>query len=569
MKSSPPSYRPLSPHYDHADTSLKRKLFPFTLILISVWMVYVFGLLWLLERAVRKGMRSVDPSWFLTTLPDLLLTVFAQAHVAITGMHLTRLGASCLLYPSTAPRTWQDLFWMADHGWEGPVGMVTTTLDSIRTRSRASFTFIIFATTCAIGLLTPVALSRAYEIKQVVLMNSIDIQPSTTNFKKMQHVEGYTQVGVSMGSWATGTSVADIYNTSLFLPQGVSQTATFQPREFFFAGDIHNATAVLPGVHLKGSCAPIDIGSSGLDTSNVTTSWAPFCRSRIPQFVGDATGQDFGSTAGFSHFELRLCSNGTWDFALGRSSDKAQSENTGYAYYDYSLSDNSSNKGLIQCNSTLTTGTAAVSGLNRTFAGFTRHTLYNASDSTGGEPLLDPMYAAFYMLALDKNREDSFRRGSLMRGLGFQHRQDVGANVEVAPLTPENISESLWGSVAHYTSAIAVLSRDNTVTYPAQVPIPVAIYTRDLPFAIIAYGLLIVWFILVAGTTSWSFRRTFSAGLDSYVAAQLIFREKALLEGLPIGEMGDNNRLTAPFRALTSSRYRESSETDSLYKSRG
>ncbi|KAK1232462.1 hypothetical protein PQX77_004400 [Marasmius sp. AFHP31] len=567
MKSSPPSYRPLSPHYDQANTSLKRKVFPFTLILIIVWVVYIFGLLWLLERAVRKGMQSIDPSWFLTTLPDLALTVFAQAHVAITGMHLTRLAASCLLYPSTAPRTWQDLFWLADHGWEGPVGMVTVTLDSIRTRSRASFTFIIFATTCAIGLLTPIALSRAYEIKQVVLMESVEMRPSTTNFNKMQHVEGYTQVGVGMGSWVTGTSVADIYNSSLFLPQGISHNATFQPREFFFAGDINNATATLPGFHLKGSCAPIDISSSGLDTTNVTTSWAEFCRLRIPQFVGEVKDQNFGSTSGFSQFDLHLCSNGTWDFAFGRSSDKAQTANVGYVYYDYSLN-NASSKALIQCNSTLTTGTAAVSGLNRTFTGFTRQTLYNASDSTGGEPLLDPMYAAFYMLSLKENREDSFRRGSLMRGLGFQHRQDVGANVEMAPSTPENISEAFWGSVAHYTSAIAVLSRDNTVAFPAQVPRPVAIYTRDLPFALIAYGLLIVWFILVVGTTSWSFRKTFSSGLGSYEAAQLIFREKALLEGIPIGEMGDNNRMTAPFRALTSSRYRESSETDSLYKSR-
>ncbi|KAL0576406.1 hypothetical protein V5O48_005595, partial [Marasmius crinis-equi] len=466
------SYQPVyhdAHGHDNGYERSKRKIFPFTLILFTLWVAFIIGLLWLLERAVTHGPRSVHPPWTLTTLPDLLLTVFAQAHGPITAMHLTRIAVSALQYPSSAPNSWKELFWLADHNWEGPVGIVTSAWDSIRSRTRASFTFILFATTCVIGIIIPVVLTSAYEVRQVQLMESVDIQPSTTTFKKMQHVDAYTQVGVGMGSWGTGTSVADIYNTSLFHPEGQQNTnRTAQPREFFFAGDVSNATTTLPGLHLKGSCAPIDIDASGLDTKTLNTTWTPFCRARLgPQFDGSETPgtQNFGGQADFGEFTLNVCSNATWSFALARSPDGARTENTGYAYYQYSLT-NATGRGLIQCNSTLTTGTALVSGLNRTYTGFSRQTLYNSSDSTGGEPLLDPLFAAFYHLANKATRDMNFQQGSAIRGLGFQYREDVGASTMMTSASPELISEGLWGAVAHFTSAIAVLSRDTDLTFP-------------------------------------------------------------------------------------------------------
>ncbi|KAK1225510.1 hypothetical protein PQX77_011547 [Marasmius sp. AFHP31] len=540
---------------DGVHTTLERRIFPFTLVLISVWVVYIAGLLWLLEEAVRHGTQSPNPPWAFTTLPNLLLTVFAQAHVPITGMHLSRVGVSALQYSSSAPRSWQELFWMADHKWEGPIGMVTSTLDSIRARKRASLTFVLFATTCAIGLLNPIILTRAYQVRQVEVVEDVQIRPSTTNFKRMQQVDGYTQAGVGMGSWATGTSVADIYNTSVFLPEGSSEMAgisTFQPREFFFAGDVRNATATLPGLHLKGSCAPIDITSSGLDTSNVTTSWRPFCLSHIPGFVGELPAQQyFPGQSGFHNFSLSLCNNASWGLTFAKSDDEAQSENVGYVYYefDYSLT-NYSSRGLIQCKSSLTTGTAAVSGRNRTFTSFFRQTLYNFSESTGAEPLLDPLYASFYILGNPQTRDNNFRQGSVIRGLGFQYLEGREGGTIMTPLDSTDISEGLWGSIAHYTGATGVLSRDSSLVFPAQIPRPVAVYTRNRPFAIGAYGMLILWLLLVLVLTAWSFRRTFSGGLDSYVAAELVFREKDLLEGVPFGGVDSNNRLTKSFRVL-------------------
>ncbi|KAK1226345.1 hypothetical protein PQX77_010672 [Marasmius sp. AFHP31] len=543
---------------DSVRTPLERKIFPLSLVLISIWVVYIAGLLWLLEEAVRHGTRSPSPPWALTTLPDFLLTVFAQAHVPITGLHLSRVGVSALQYRSSAPRSWQELFWLADQKWKGPVGMFTSMMDSYNSSTRPSLTYVLYALTCVVGIVNPLILRRAYQVRQVEVIQNVQIQPSTTNYKRMQQVNGYTQAGVGMGSWATGTSVADIYNTSVFLPVGSIETATsVQPREFFFAGDVRNATATLPGLHLQGSCVPMDIASSGLDTSNVTTSWGPFCLSRFGYHAGGnspevmISNQGFNGQTGFKTFSLSLCNNATWSSAFSRSHDEAQSENVGYVYYEleYSATDYSS-RALIQCHSILTTGTAVVSGLNRTFTEFSRQRLFNSSESTNAEPLLDPLFASFYVLGDPGTRDGNFRQGSVIRGLGFQYLASGEGGTIMTPLGPTNISEGLWGSVAHYTGATGVLSRDSSLVFPAQVPRPVAVYTRNRPFAIGAYGTLILWLILVLVITAWSFRKTFSGSLDSYVAAELVFRDKDLLEGVPIGEVKDNKRLTGSFRAL-------------------
>ncbi|KAL0065783.1 hypothetical protein AAF712_007271 [Marasmius tenuissimus] len=365
-------------------------------------------------------------------------------------------------------------------------------MDSYKSSTRPSLTFVLYAITCIVGLVNPLILRRAYQVRQVEVIENVEIQPSTTNFRRMQQVDRYTQAGVGMGSWTTGTSVTDIYNTSVFLPVGSTETAaSVQPREFFFAGDIRNATATLPGLHLQGSCAPVDIASSGLDISNVTSSWSPFCLSRFGYRAGGAppdvlfSDQNFNGQSGFKSFSLSLCNNATWALAFSKSHDEAQSENVGYAYYEfeYSATDYSS-RALIQCNSIFTTGTAVVSGPNRTFTGFSRQTLFNSSESTGAEPLLDPLFASFYVLGDPKTKDGNFRQGSVIRGLGFQYLASSERGTIITQLSPTNISEGLWGSVTHYTGATGVLSRDSSLVFPAQVPRPVAVYTRNRPFAI-------------------------------------------------------------------------------------
>ena len=81
-------------------------MYPLTLILLVIWIMFVGALMWLLERAVALGPTDPSPPWTLTILPRYLLTIFTQGHSTITAMHLSRIAISALQYSSSAPNTW-------------------------------------------------------------------------------------------------------------------------------------------------------------------------------------------------------------------------------------------------------------------------------------------------------------------------------------------------------------------------------------------------------------------------------------------------------------------------------
>ncbi|KAL0576996.1 hypothetical protein V5O48_005006 [Marasmius crinis-equi] len=117
------------------------------------------------------------------------------------------------------------------------------------------------------------------------------------------------------------------------------------------------------------------------------------------------------------------------------------------------------------------------------------------------------------------------------------------------PLSPQTISEGLWSGATHHVALIGTLSKQNQ-HFNASVPINVALYTRNMSYAAAAYAMLMLWLALLVGAMAWSYQRTFSPSLNSYVAAKLIHQEKFLLEDVPIDAAGDNNRLKAPFKPL-------------------
>ncbi|KAJ6553838.1 hypothetical protein B0H10DRAFT_1240223 [Mycena sp. CBHHK59/15] len=132
--------------------------YPASLVLLAIWIVFVAVLLWLLESAVAHGPRSLTPLWTYTTLPSLLLTVFAQGHGAVTAMHLARVSVSALHSRRTAPNTWAEVFWMSDRMWQGPVGLLSTVFAASRLRVRTSGHFVLCAVTCLVALVTPIVL---------------------------------------------------------------------------------------------------------------------------------------------------------------------------------------------------------------------------------------------------------------------------------------------------------------------------------------------------------------------------------------------------------------------------
>ncbi|KAL0570261.1 hypothetical protein V5O48_011703 [Marasmius crinis-equi] len=555
-----PSYQLVSPTKSRLDTDgTKSKLYPFSLILIGLWTVFIVTLVWWMERVVRDGphiahlvTNNYTPPWTMTTLPSLLMTVFAQAHVPITGIHLARIAVSALQHSSSSPNSWLELFWLADQEWLGPVGIARTTWKSIRSRMRTSLTFILFATTSAVALITPVLMTQAYTTDGVEFMHiQRPIQVlDAISFEKMQQLEASTQLSVGLQSWGVDKYLAsNLDHEILYYPRELPHDELSIFNEPFVAGNVANATVYdLPGLRLNVTCSLVS--SSDLDTGNLNASWPFFCQSRIPQFNGLTPVRRTGGAKDLSEFSLYLCNNQTTAFPFTDTfqspnafrftdADQTQSRNMGYLYYNYtSFRDNKTQNtsGLIQCNSTLTTGTVVADGLPHSYRLFAPRRFLNASSAK--EPLLDPLFAIFTSLGrseVDPNMVDDLFQTPLGLSKGFA--EDVSRSVV----------DNLRSAVTIFTTALARLSRD-MVSYPAQVPIPVAVFSRNDAYATCTYLLLGLWGILIGTITVRSYRRTFSPSLSSYVAAEMIFRERALLEGVPIGEVDDNGRLKTPFR---------------------
>ncbi|KAK1234905.1 hypothetical protein PQX77_001867 [Marasmius sp. AFHP31] len=551
-------------------TAPKAKLHSLSLIVIGLWIAYISGLLYWLEHVVRHGPEQVDlaGSYFngtpplsrvqyLTTvdLPNILLTVFTQAHVPVTGMHLARIAVSAVQHRN-APRTWRELFWLADRQWLGPIGIFRTIHESRYFRGvRVSYTFFLFAITSVVALVTPLLLSQAYRVNSVLTSGTVYLNVfNAVSFNKLSAVDAPAQRNMGIRSWEGDGDFAQVIDSRIFyLPRGVSRKFSppyfLPPGETFIAGDIVNVTVPqLRGLHLKVSCAPID--SQGLDTPgrlDTLDSWATFCKSRIPNFHGlppamrtDGAHPSFNLTS----ISIYLCNNGTTAFPF---SEGPQSRNTGYAYYTGAytrtletggnITQNAS--GLVQCNSTLTTGTVHAFGASHTFTNFTPKWLLDSSDvDETAEPLIDPLFATFNSLA-----QDGVDLGRTILGYGLrdsEYRGIEGHTSEADIML--SVLQSLHDGVVIFTDVLARLSRD-IETYNATVSIPVALFTRDTPWAISAYALLLLWVFLVGALTAWGYRRTFSDNLDSYVAAELILRERSLLEDVPLGEVGDNEKL--------------------------
>ncbi|KAL0568652.1 hypothetical protein V5O48_013331, partial [Marasmius crinis-equi] len=539
----------------------KQQIHPLSLILLILWAIFTIGLLCLLEGAVAHGPGSAgednnfDPPWTFTTLPTILLTVFTQAHIPITAFHLARIAVSALQNPNTTPNSWAELFWLADQEWKGPVGIVKTALLSIRSRTRASFIYILFATTCAIALVTPVLLSQAYRVQQVLVTASHRIQLSAVMFMPISSMEGLiTQAPMGLASWETGLSVTDMYNASLFTPKDQPRNTTLHPQDFFFGSDIGNASVTLPGFRLQGNCGALNVPNPIFLSDNLTIQmdiYQDYCSqlgcdaSKIPYEANFTAGDDTKLT-------LFMCDSPGVDSLLSIETRESLSiSETGIFFYQYDSTPSTISPvkmhGLIQCNSTLSAGTASLSGVDHTYTDFTPQ---NMTESISN-PLFSFTESLFILRThfVNTSLTTPFISAPVFRALGLGphvHDTDTPPN----PPSPLTISEGLWMGVSHHVASFANILKEPNRVFNASIPRNVALYTRNTPYAVAAYVMLILWLTLLALATAWSYRRTFSPSLNSYVAAELVHRERFLLEDVPIGAAGDNDRLKAPFKPL-------------------
>ncbi|KAH8830605.1 hypothetical protein DL96DRAFT_956496 [Flagelloscypha sp. PMI_526] len=510
-------------------------------------------MVWLLEKAVSSGPTSAPPPRSYTKLPTLALTLFAQAHAAITSMHLARIAISSLSSPRTAPNTWAEVFWMADRAWSGPVGIVVALKDSLFLKVKLSLTFLLFAFTCLVALATPAVLSRAFPIQNIPVITSGSIQPKTFNTAAIQVASGYIQQGIGFGSWGTGLSAYSLLSSSMFVPKELNfnkyQSST-DPTDFFMAGNIGpDANGTLPGLRIQGSCSVISPGSGVPDAtgatsaSNLTTLLNPYCTSKFKIGFAGAI-----AISGIRDLDLLIADCTTLQFSSLRT-EPTFSE--GYLLYSYSETGiANSGQGLIHCTSNTTTGTAYLQGANGTFTDFQYSPLFNASTSSnGGEPLTDPLTSTFYGLMDQQQTSGAPMKEAVQRGFGLVAVPTAtGQAFDV--LTPDVVANRMWSAVAHNLAAIGTLSWRDTVAYNITKPVFYAVHVHASPYREAAYALLGLWAVLLLAITGYGYRRSAAPGLDSYAASWLVARQgHNLVVREPLSDPAGNTNLKLQFGA--------------------
>ncbi|KIJ53950.1 hypothetical protein M422DRAFT_775228 [Sphaerobolus stellatus SS14] len=532
------------PYVTPINEETKSAWYPKSIALVVLWISYIIGMIVLLEKAVEAAPHSVIQPWAYTVLPGLTLTLFAQGHLVITSIHLSRVGVSALHSPRTAPRSWAELYWLADGKWHGPMGIVTTLMTAAKHQTGLSLTFLAFALTCIIATATPIIFSRAYPVGTLDVLQNTTISPSTFSLKALLAIESYAQVGTGGGSWSTGLSIFESYNDSVYTPLNQLRGDT---SDFFFAGSSLQTDTRLPGLRLQGGCQPYQNDSLLAVLDN--TTFPTFCDSGV--FNG-SQAQLIRPRAVSNPWSVTLifgaCSEN--DYAFG-TPEFAISTNTAYFYF---ISSNATNgpvtKGMVKCQSVLSVGDADVSGIRGTYEDFKVFPNTAVLGAQGGEPLEDPLAAVIYALnpdpsATDGSPDDTVH-STIVKQLGYNATL-VGGSLNFTQPTMDIFADRVWFGVSHMTAGLGLLSRTSDTVYPAISHHTVSGRTRSPLFVKIAFALLGSWLLALLAVTAYTYRKTFAPSLNSYVAAHLSVKEGVLMEEKISDEPAENGRLRSSY----------------------
>jgi len=385
----------------------------------------------------------------------------------------------------------------------------------------------------------PVILSQAYQIENVDVLETTIIQPSTLSLEGMNTVDGYTQIASGSGSWGTGSSVINAYNSSVYLPLNASRSNI---NDLFFAGDILDADTTLQGIRLQGECNPYENGETTAVLANISM-FPIFCNTSLVLSIG-GVGFPPKSVTSVNNINLSYayCTNGN-SFELPFGNNKTESRVTAYVYIN-STNLTTATTGFIKCQSTFSLGTAVLSGGNRTYEDFQQNTFWNSSEAQGGEEFMDPLAGIMYYLG-NNPPGSSFESDSLVvRQFGFRDELIDNGDFEFTQPTLGVLANQLWLGVAHMAAVTALLSTTSDTEYNATVHHITAGRTRSLDYALAAIALLGLWMGALVYTSVRSYRLALAPSLDTYLAARLIVDEVGLVDE---GDPSDNPRLRMPF----------------------
>ena len=198
-------------------------------------------------------------------LPSTLRTIFIQAHGPITAMHLARLAVSALDTSWASPRTWTEVFWLANRRWSGPVGLAETGWAmASRRRAHMSLGFCLFALISIVALGTPVVLTRAYPSVAGQVNHTISVEdraPTPSWDGGDDHWDDQVQYGYIR--WATGAPPSVLMPLNAYT--GLETPLPAAGGDWFIASDSNKSELTLNGIRVVGGCEVVNSTSTGPD----------------------------------------------------------------------------------------------------------------------------------------------------------------------------------------------------------------------------------------------------------------------------------------------------------------
>ena len=199
-----------------------------------------------------------------TGLPSVLRTAFAQAHGPITAMHLARLAVNALSVRWASPKTWMEVYWLADRRWADPFGLSTTGWTIATRRLRVSFSLCLFAVLNIVALVTPVFMARAYAVVTSDVEHEVTIDTvSALDLPKLRAVTNISQIKTGNELWAKGVSSSELFARNAYTESGMRPSET--GGAWFFTGDSHRTEMLLYGIRVTGGCDILNTQVKNLD----------------------------------------------------------------------------------------------------------------------------------------------------------------------------------------------------------------------------------------------------------------------------------------------------------------
>lgn len=267
--------------------------------IITSWALFIILTVFIHEVAYRASWNfddarlAIDLPWIIRPgigIPTIMRTAFTQAHGPITAMHLARLAVNTLNLSWSSPKTWMEVFWLADRRWAGPVGLGKTGWTVASRRLRVSFGFILLAALNLVALVTPVVMTRTYSVTVGDAKRFFDRKVPMIDLSTMAGLSRRVQLAVGNEIWSKGLpatamfprniySGTEIWSTGLpiteMFPKNIysgTETSNF-PHWLFLSGDSIGSGMGLDGVFVAGNCKFMSSTLEATCSDRPTRNW--------------------------------------------------------------------------------------------------------------------------------------------------------------------------------------------------------------------------------------------------------------------------------------------------------